>query len=809
MSSAGPAAWDDAVLAALEFDAVLDAIAALTTCEPGRRAVKALRPLSDMNAAAEQQALVEDACAYFLAAGQLSLGGVVDVSDCVRRTEKGALLSGPDLRTVADAERALADVHRLVRTHSEQGAKFSRLERHSARYRDNAKLVSRLLAALEESGRMADGASPQLGKLRRQRAAVHDEVRERLYQILRTPASAKMLSEPIVTLRSGRYVVPVRAEFAAQLPGVAHDQSASGATVFIEPLASVEANNRLRALEIAEEREVARVLAELSALVGAHAEALLQNAELLADLDSIGARARWALAVAASRPQLTAGHSVRINRGRHPLLRREAVPLDIEVGERCDAVIISGPNMGGKTVVLKTVGLFCLLAYAGVPLPAAAGTTIGRFEHIACIIGDEQSIANDLSSFSAHLRALAAALGEARPGSLVLADELGSGTEPAAGAALAQAFVEALLRTGARVIVTTHYTALKLFAAEQPRVANASMLFDAATNQPAFVLAMGVPGQSLAFELAKSQRLDAALIARAEELLGQESRNMEAAFANLAEESTLLREKAAVLEQQLARQAEGEAALRERIEAVEARRLELEREAAAALDKAIARVRQELVDKAERSARDAARRRGQRTDAGAALERALSDIHRSLGLESAAQPGAQTRAGPPKLAAGDRVHIRSLGQTGIVSEVYERDVLVNLGSMKTLVSHSDVGLEQAQPRDGVAPAVAPPKRSAAAALQPPDNAELLPAAKAATAIDVRGMRVDEALPLVDKALDDASLAALPVFRVIHGKGTGLLRRAIRELLRDHPHVSDAAFAPDREGGTGVTLVSLR
>jgi DNA mismatch repair protein MutS2 len=499
---------------------------------------------------------------------------------------------------------------------------------------------------------------------------------------------------------------------------------------------------------------------------------------------------------------------VRIVRGRHPLLRRVAVPLDIDVGEAFDALIISGPNMGGKTVMLKTVGLFCVLAYAGIPLPAAAGTIIGAFDHIACVIGDEQSIAENLSSFSAHLRALRAAQVRAGAGSLILVDEIGSGTEPGAGAALAQAFIEAMLAVGARAIVTTHYTQLKIFAADRDRVANASMLFDPATNEPTYLLLVGVPGRSLAFALARAIGFDAPTIGRAEELLGAEAMDLERVFASLADQREQFRLKVEELEAQRMRAAEMEAGLRESLAKARSERIEFERRAAEELARAVQAVEHDVRAKAQQGADDARRQRIKPVPhADEALDRTLTEMRRSLGLEphervAASQAGpVAARTGESARAVfhvGDSVFVRTFGATGIVADVYERDVLVTIGNAKTVVAPADLSLER--PAAGIGARSSSPIRRGEVQLA---------AEQAATKVDVRGMRVEEAMVIVDKALDEASLAGLHELRVLHGKGTGQLGRGIRDFLRGHLQVANAAFAADREGGSGVTVISLK
>lgn len=781
--------------ASLEFDAVVAQIAARATCVPGKNSVLTLAPQRDRAAADAEQTLVEDAVAFLRAGGDIAFGGADDVTDLVARAGLGAALSGTDLRAIAEAESALHAVARPAPAHKADALAVPRgaLKVLLGRRLDTSDLVRRIDDAVEPEGRVADGASPELARIRRQQRTLHDEIRDRCAAIVRNPSTAKLLSEPVVTIRAGRYVVPVRTEFVGEFQGVVHDESSSGATAYVEPLVCVEANNRLRALESAEEREIARILAQLTRYVASRSEDLLANAVLLARLDVVGARARWGVAVMAHRPTLVEHHALRIVGGRHPLLTRTAQPLDAEVGFGFDALVISGPNMGGKSVALKTMGLFCLLAYAGVPLPAQPGTEIGWFDRIACVLGDEQSIAQNLSSFSAHLQALREALEGAASGSLVLVDEIGSGTEPVAGAALAQAFIEACLAAGARVVVTTHYTQLKVFAASLERVANASMLFDAKTNAPTYVLALGVPGQSLAFPLARALRLPAPMIERAEELLGEEGRRLESAFEGLAAERAQLQQRQAELAASRTEVARLEKRLEDQAAAFERERLQFQHRAAAVLDDAVRQVRAELMERAARSG-ESRRRQSGPPAAAPDLQKTLEDMRKSLGLQAAAADDPARRDFQP----GDRVYVRDFDATGVISELYERDALVAMGTVKVVV-----------PRAELTAAVSQPGATSGAPRANARGSEGLLADSAPTEIDVRGMRVDEAMPMVDKALDSATLAGATELRIIHGKGTGQLGRGIREFLREHPQVAAMANAADRQGGSGVTVVTLR
>ena len=795
-------------LDALEFHEVLAGVAAQTTCEPGKAATLSLAPLASVAQADAEQALVEDATAYVHAGGALAFEGAVDVREHVARAELGAPLSSLDLRAIAHAEASLARVaarsseRALVavesRARQDVAVEFIRpsnasghLQRLFAQRADTNSVVRSIENAIEPDGRVADNASAELRQIRQQQRILHEDIRKRCQAIVRSPKTAKMLSEPLVTIRAGRYVVPVRKEFAGSFNGVVHDESASGATVYIEPMACVEPNNRLRALEAAEEREIAKILGRLTADVASRAADLKANAELLTRLDTLGARARWALSRGAQRPKLNADRALRIVGGRHPLLTRAVTPCDVELGQRFNALVISGPNMGGKSVALKTIGLFCVLAYAGIPLPAQAGTEIGWFDRIACVLGDEQSIARNLSSFSAHLEALRQALAGAKDGNLLLVDEIGGGTEPVAGAALAQAFIEAALEAGARVVVTTHYTQLKVFAAETATITNASMLFDEATNAPTYVLALGVPGQSLALPLAKALRLPPAMIARAEALLGDENRRLDAAFSGLAAERFELRRQQADLDEQRAQTERLAAQLRDKTAALEAERRQFEHRAAAVLDDAARQVRADLMERAASGEASRRRQASARASAAPDLAKTLTDVRKRLGLEAAA-PGETIG---PELRAGDRVLVSSFNAAGVVSELYARDALVAIGGVKVVVPRSDLTADRTERKLDIKAG-----RINSTATEP---------VAALTEIDVRGMRVDEAMPLVDKALDSAALAGAQQLRIIHGKGTGQLGRGLRSFLKDHAQVEGFASAGEREGGSGVTVVTLR
>ena len=458
-----------------------------------------------------------------------SLQRTLETRDAVETAARGSVIASGDLRTIASGAAAGNAAVRRIR---EVGGE--RLRERCTPFTPLPQLVSRIDEAIGGRGEVLDRASPALGRLRRGIVAAQAEARERTTAIARSSRYRSMLQDDVVTVREGRFVVPVKAEFAGEFKGIVHDSSASGQTFFVEPLETLEANNRLRSLRVQEEHEVTRILAELSHLVGTHAPQLEANAQVYAQLDLIHARARLAESMRAEPPALEAESMLAIVDGRHPLLDDRAVPQSLRLDRETRMLLISGPNMGGKTVTLKMAGLFVLMAYAGMHLPAAQGSSIGSFERLYADIGDDQSIAQNASTFSAHLRRIGEILGGAGPRTLILVDEIGSGTEPAAGAALAVALLESFLERAARTIATTHASEIKLFAQATPGVENASVRFDPKTYAPTFQLDLGAPGQSLAFPLARSMGIDPRVVERAENVLSSSERDYDRALDELA-----------------------------------------------------------------------------------------------------------------------------------------------------------------------------------------------------------------------------------------------------------------------------------
>lgn len=709
----------------------------------------------------------------------LVLPRVRETAEATERARLGSTLGAEELRMLAEALAAAAAVVKRV-----NDAETDVLRRIVEPHRPLPELVSRITDSIDERGAIRDRASPELGRLRRSAAAAEAEARERTTSIARSGRFAKMLQEAIVTVRAGRFVVPLKSEFAGEFPGIVHDTSASGQTLFVEPLATVEVNNRLRSFRIQEEHEITRILGELSGLVRDRVDQVESNVDVFAVLDLICAKARLGTALRAVIPELADSAMVEIIEGRHPLLGERAVPQSFRLDDETRLIVISGPNMGGKTVALKMIGLFVCMAYCGLPIPAAPTTRIGAFARVFSDIGEEQSIAQNTSTFSAHLRRLSEIVDQADDRSLILIDEIGSGTEPSAGAALAIAVLERFLAIGARAVVTTHATELKLFAHDSGHVVNASVRFDPKTYAPTYAIDVGTPGQSLAFPLARAMRLDAGVIDRAEVLLGTAERTYEHALADLAHARQEADAERRGIEAERIALARTQAELRAQSEHLEDERRRLVQQAEERLTSRLREFGRELEQRE-------GHRRGGRVTRGQSelLTRTIDEMRRELGLNREAE----VRAASASVSPGDRVRVTSLGAEGTVVEDYGDAAAVTVGAMRVVVPKTEL-----IPRG----ATKPLGRSETGGTS-------LGAARAAMPeLDVRGKRYAEAEPVVEQWLDRAILAGYSPLRLVHGKGTGMLGRGLQEFLRSHPGVKSVRYGNADEGAGGVTIVEL-
>lgn len=789
---------DERSLGVLEYPAIIQRLAAATSFAPGRELALALRPTADAAVVGQRLAETGEAQALLSRGGHDLLAGVRDVREAVRRAELGGLLSGQELLDVAATAAAMGRARRRLLADPDA---WPHLARWALQLGTFAELEEAIGACIGPDGQVLDDASPELARLRARIRALHQRIRERLEAILRSTALRPALQEALVTVRNGRQVVPVKQEHKAMIPGIVHDTSASGATVFVEPMAVVELNNELQETRSLEEREVERVLRHLSGQVAGEAGPLLTGLAALAELDLALAKARLADAMKAVRPRMNEEGWIRIVGGRHPLLTGKVVPIDVWLGREARVLVITGPNTGGKTVTLKTIGLFCLMAQAGLFVPAEPGTELAVFSGIYADIGDEQSIQQSLSTFSSHMSNIVRILQVMDARSLVLLDELGAGTDPTEGAALAMAILDHILAAGARAVATTHYSELKAFVHNRPGMQNASVEFDVETLAPTYRLIMGLPGRSNALEIAARLGLPAPVLAQARARLTHDEVRVDDLIRNLEE----TRRAAAAELAEARRLREENQRLREELVAA---RAELEARRQAVLEKAREEARR-LLHAARREAEAvlAELRRLQRQgdlEAARKARRRLDQLRDQLdsSTPSGAVQGAPLRQ--DQVVAGLAVLVPSLQQVGIVTEPPGADgqVAVQVGGMRVRVPWHELRR---------APAAAPAEKPAERPRPAPRPGVGLMAEKRthlSPELHVRGMTVEEALEAVDKYLDDAVLAGLSRVRIVHGKGTGTLRRAIHEHLRADRRVKAWRLADPAAGGHGVTEAEL-
>ncbi|HHT48755.1 MAG TPA: endonuclease MutS2 [Firmicutes bacterium] len=774
----------------LEFDKILSRLSTYASSQLGKELALTLRPALTSPAIKEAQAETTEACRLTQSGERIPLGGIHDLRAALKKAGLGGVLSPEELAAVGETCRAARLFREFFR--AEQGETAPTLAALAAGLTVFPTLEAEIERAIEPEGRVKDNATPQLYRLRSQIRTFQNRVRDKLEAIVHGSETRKYLQESLVTLRNGRYVIPVKQEYRQVLPGIVHDQSASGATLFIEPMAIVEINNQLRQVEAEEEKEVARILAALSVLVGAEAAPALVNLEILARLDLAFAKARYSLALGGTEPVINDQAYLRLLAARHPLLEGDVVPIDLELGRSFQTLVITGPNTGGKTVSLKTAGLLTLMAQSGLHIPAASGSEVGVFTGIYCDIGDEQSIEQSLSTFSSHMTNIISILKEVQSGaSLVLLDELGAGTDPAEGATLAIALLEEFHRRGVRTIATTHYGDLKVFAYNTQGVQNASVEFDPQTLAPTYRLLIGLPGRSNAFAVASRLGLDPAIIERARALLSPGERRVEDLIGEIMKERQMLEEErrdASVLRLRVQRE---EQELKAELAQLKAKRNELLKEAREEARALVRETRREMENllRSLQEAADGSARIKLANQARAAMEEQLEALTEPL------LPGAGEYQG--ELEVGMKVKLAGFGQEGVILDLNPENALVQAGAVRLWVE-----------RGKLTPLVEEKKQPAAPGTIKMGALAQQKAKTISPELDLRGMTVEEALQVTDKYLDEAILAGLPWVRLIHGKGTGALRAAIKDYVKKHPRVRKYRWGETNEGGMGVTVVEL-
>ena len=782
----------------LELPTVLEMLAAEAVTDGGREACFKLRPSADRLEVKNRLAETSAAKEMMVVRGSPSLSGIKDIRPSLSRADLGGSLNTIELLNIA----RVLQCARLVKGYtSDDKLGKSCIDHLFAALHANRFLEEKITGSIVGEDEIADSASSELANIRRKIRAAGARVRDCLQKIISSPSYAKVLQEPIITMRSDRFVVPVKAECKGAIPGLVHDISASGATLFIEPMAAVKANNELRELAAKEKTEIERILAELSADCAAHAEDIASDYSYLITLDGIFARAKLSYKLNGIEPELRE-KGVVLRRARHPLLPKDkAVPISLELGEDFDTLIITGPNTGGKTVTLKTIGLLNVMAQCGLHIPADDGSGVPVYRHVLADIGDEQSIEQNLSTFSANMTNIVHILGECDADSLLLFDELGAGTDPTEGAALAIAVIEHARKLGADVAATTHYAELKVYATNENGIQNASCEFDVETLSPTYRLLVGVPGKSNAFAISERLGLSKDIIDDAKARIGVQNASFEATIEKLEQTRALLERDRAETAKKL-REAEESAKKAAFLRAELSVRLEK-------ADEKARRDAERIISDARRTAEDTfaeldeMRRKMNEDEQAQEVNRARSELRRKLNESQskvkAKQPEkpAEDKKSAREVRAGDTVEIKSMGVKAEVVDV-NPDGSLNLraGIMNVKLKPDDVYLIEGHAAKQKKQSVTLAGSTAARAAVSPE-------------IDLRGMESIEAVNAAEQYIDSAVMGKLKTVTIIHGKGTGALRAAVQQMLKRNKAVKSYRLGRFGEGESGVTIVELK
>lgn len=783
---------------AVELDKMLKLLSEQASSRDAAELALALQPSHSTEEVRRRLQETDDAFVMMAKFGAPAFGGLTNVANPLRRAQAGGVLNLSEFLQIGSVLRSL---RRISEWRKKSEGVHTTLDWRFEQLTPNKYLEEKIGSVVVSEEEVADHASPELASIRRKIQAASSRVREQLDKMIRSSTYQKYLQDAIVTMRSGRFVVPVKAECRGDVPGLVHDTSSSGATVFIEPMGVVEANNEIRVLQSREKAEIERILTELSSEAGSFADSIIDSYEAAVGLDLIFAKGHLAYKMKASMPKVNDAGRIRLNKARHPLIDpKQVVPMDIELGYSFDTLVITGPNTGGKTVTLKTLGLLTLMAMCGLMLPVGDDSEISVFHPVLVDIGDEQSIEQSLSTFSAHMTNIIQIIEQADSHSLVLLDELGAGTDPVEGAALAMAILEELRQRGAKIAATTHYAELKAYALQTDGIENGSCEFDVATLRPTYRLLIGVPGRSNAFAISSRLGLNDTIVDRARELVSGENRRFEDVVESLEESRQKLEEERRHAQTQHAearRTSEEAKEYRERLEREAAQEIERAREKAAQI---VARTRAQadaLLNELEEL-----KRLGNKTMTAEQRARMKAGMRE---LENASDPVSTKESGeyvlPRPLKAGDTVLIFDIDKQGTVLETPAPDdkkVLVQAGIIKTRVPIENLRLSEAKVPNRS-------ERRKGGTRNVPSRTQ----APAVTEVDVRGEDSIEAIISVDRAIDSAQLSGISQLTIIHGKGTGVLRTAIGQHLRRHPSVRTHRLGVFGEGESGVTIVELK
>ena len=778
----------------LEYEKIREMLAACAGSSLGKERARSLQPSTDYAEVEEQLEQTAEAVRIH-AVTSPPFGGIHDLRPLLKKIHMGAVLTLEELVDIRSTLYAMRSVKEF----------FKGLEIEAPTLKEWAhgieilgQLERRLENTLDEHGSLRDDASVELRRLRTEIQTTQNRIKERVGAALRAPENQKYFQEAIVTLRDERYVIPVKAEYRRFFPGIVHDQSATGATLFVEPMAIVELNNDVKQLVLSEQHEVERILRDLSQQIGGQQDILQENLSVLADFDFTFAKAKLAEDMDAQQPVMNREGRAHLRQARHPLIPRDrVVPIDIELGDAYTMLLITGPNTGGKTVSMKTFGLLVLMAQSGCFLPTAPDSTLPVYQNIYADIGDEQSIEQSLSTFSAHMTHIVDILSKVEADDLVLVDELGAGTDPEEGAALAMAILERLLAVKAATVATTHYSELKTFAYTREGIENACVEFDVKSLRPTYRLLIGIPGASNAFAISRRLGLSEAIILRAQQLVKEDHAQFEHVVNELEREKLVYEQHNAELaerQQRVTRLEQKVEAAKEDLSKRKGELIRKAREQSAALVRRTRREAEDIIDSLKK----------QYDDQGIhARQQAIQEARKRLEeASSAARPGIMgqkhlgQKVDAKNLMVGDVVYLPKLDQKGTVVEISGRDVTVQLGSLRTTQKAASCRFLSHAEKEKSA------KSNATGGF-------LRKTAHVSREIDIRGLMVNEAEVVVGKFIDDAQMAGLTQILVIHGKGTGALRKGIHEYLKRHRSVDHFAFADLDEGGSGATVVFLK
>lgn len=799
------ALMDEHTLKVLEFDKVKEQLRGHASCRLGLDQIDQLTPRTEIRWITNALAEVTEARKLLSAGKGIPMGGIHDIRPLLQKAALGMFLQPAELLDVRSTLGASRRLRAVLTKDPEATPLLAQLGRSLGTFQ---KIESEIERCISEKGEVVDDASQELARIRSRLRITHSRMVDRLNAIIRSPQYRNMIQEPVVTMRDGRYCIPVKSEHRREFKGLIHDQSSSGATVFMEPAEVVELGNEIRELQIRESEEVERILRELTNRIAAELGPITETVNALAKLDLICAKARWAEANNACEPQLDMRGRIDLVRARHPLLEGHVVPIDVRLGDGFNVLLITGPNTGGKTVTLKTVGLLTLMTMAGMHIPADEGSRVAVFSKVFADIGDEQSIQQSLSTFSSHMRQVIKIVKEADSHTLALIDEIGAGTDPEEGAALAKAILKELLDRGTRVVATTHYGELKEFAYSQPGMENASVEFDEESLRPTYRLMIGIPGSSHAINIAARLGMPEGIIQSAKEMFSPDRAPLEEMYRAIEEDR-----RAAALGRESARKALAELEqLRKRyaqeLEALRAKRAAVAA-AASAQVREIVRKAQEEAEAALAQLRRASREGRETEEARERLSRVLREAEEfrrqteepeteaeqlALPADEAAEVYSEDAAEAP-IQPGDAVVVSPYQREGVVLRIDGDKAEVQMGAVRMTVPLDSLRRARQSSKK------APPAVSLS-------QITLAKAQNFSNELHLRAMRADEALLTLDKYLDDARLAGVSPVRIVHGRGTGILRRLVWEYLKDAPNVKSFRHPPPEEGGEGVTVVEL-